>query len=357
MSKLDDLKLIDRIDKDRMLALLVGLPAQFEHAADIGRHVKFSARKFKKVSNVVFSGLGGSAIGGDIVKSYIEGEAGIPIIVNRDYTVPAFTRANTLFFASSYSGNTEETISAYKEARKRKAKVIVITTGGALGSMAGKDGSPVVKIPSGMPPRYAIGYSFITGLWLMSRIGLVSDKSRQLKEAVGVMQALRDKTLGPDIPASKNLAKKIAISLFDKYCIVYGADRYSGCIAARWRSQFAENSKALASSNVFPEMNHNEIMGYSHPGVILKKTVAIFLKNKKDHPRVRLRMDITRSLLKNRISGIIEVNSAGKGLLAEMSSLLYIGDFASFYLAILNNENPSLIEDIERLKTRLGGQR
>lgn len=354
---IDDLDYIQKFDKSDMLSLLEGFPGQLEKALRIVNAVYFP-KEFGLVSNIVFSGLGGSAIGGDVVKCVLADEITLPFVVNRDYVIPSFVGPKTLFIASSYSGNTEETISAYNEAKKHRARIVAITTGGELGRLAKKDGRPLIEISERqMPPRCALGYSFVPVLAMLSKIKLIKDKGKDVAEAVKIISGLRDNLVGVGAPLRDNPAKKIALELFGRFCAIYGWSKNLDCAVTRWRNQFNENSKAFAASHFLPEMNHNEIMGFSHPKDLLKETVIIFLRDKADHHRVNDRIEITKRILRKRVHKVIEVNSRGNGLLARLCSLIYIGDFVSFYLAILNGEDPTPVDEITYLKKELAKER
>jgi glucose/mannose-6-phosphate isomerase len=350
---LDNLNYIKKLDKFDMLGLLEDFPGQLKRALKITDGVSFP-KEAAAVSNIVFSGLGGSAIGGDVVRCCLTDELKVPLIVNRDYNLPGFVDSNTLFFASSYSGNTEETLSAYKEAKKRGARIIVMTSGGQLQDLARSDGYPVIEIPEkSMSPRCALGYSFVPILSVFSKIKLIGDKEADISETIEVIGDLRNSLVGSKLPLAKNTAKEIASDLSGRFCAVYGPSRHLDCAITRWRNQFCENSKALATSHFLPEMDHNEIMGFSHPENLLKDVVVVFLRDKADHPRVSDRIRITGSIIKKSVHKIIEVESRGGCLLSRICSLIYIGDFVSFYLAILNGEDPTPVDEITYLKKEL----
>ncbi len=353
MIRLDDLKMVKEYDKADMLRLIESFPEQCVEAKSIG--LKFGLPdSFKSTyNNVVCTGLGGSAIGADLVRSYISDEASKPFLVNRNYTLPNFVNAESLIIASSYSGDTEETLSAYEDARKRKAKIIAITSGGKLQKLAKEDGFPVLTIPKGLPPRCALGYSFFPLLILLSKIGLIEDKSKNIDSAIKVMQHLKDDKISQTVPEKKNIAKNIAKRLCLKFPIIYGGQDHIDAVVTRWRTQFAENSKTLSSSHIFPEMNHNEIVGWEEPKKLLESLIAIMLKDRQDHKRVSKRMDITKKIIKDLKVEVIEVESMGEDLLARIFSLVYIGDFVSFYLAILNRKDPTPVERVTYLKRSL----
>ncbi|MCX5685922.1 MAG: bifunctional phosphoglucose/phosphomannose isomerase [Candidatus Omnitrophica bacterium] len=353
MSNLDDLKIIAKYDRSGMLETIEGFPAQCRDAKSIGYGFDLPASFKIQYKNIVSTGLGGSAIGSDIARSYIADDSKTPLFVNRNYRLPGFVGERTLVIASSYSGNTEETISAYKDAKSKEAKVIAITSGGELRKLASGDGFPVLTIPGGLQPRCALGYSFFPLLIVLSKIGVVKDQAEDIDEAIEVLNGLKVKSLGAGVPEKKNIAKRIARSLYNKFPVIYAGGDHTDSVVTRWRGSLSENAKVLSSGHVFPEMNHNEIMGWEHPAKLLKDFAAVILRDSDDNPRVAKRMDITKKILAKAGVKAIEVNSLGSSLLARIFSLIYIGDFVSFYLAILNKRDPTPVERIAYLKKEL----
>lgn len=349
---LDDLKEISKIDKGNMLELLISFPKQCENALFIGEHSRPAPSYKRNYPHIVFIGLGGSAIGADIVKGYLIEEIGVPIFVNRNYTVPAFVNKDSLIFAISYSGNTEETLRAYGEAKKRSANIIAVTSGGKLKELALKNNDMLILIPKGYPPRCALGYSFIPVLALLSKLGLIKNKKDKLKKTVRFLDSLQKEALSPAAKGSSNIAKLVAKKIYKRFPVIYASARMEP-IVTRWRGQFAENSKTLSSGHLFPEMNHNEIVGWVNPTASLKGFTAVMLKDKDDFPRNKKRMDITASILRKAGFNVLEIESLGKSFLERMLSLVYIGDFASFYLAILNKVDPTPVDRIMYLKKQL----
>lgn len=349
-----DIKNIRGIDKSGMLDILLDLPRQCERAIGAADAFKlppdYSTKRFDKI---FFTGLGGSAIGGDIVKTYLSRQIGIPIIVNRNYDVPMFVDKNTLSFVCSYSGQTEETLSAYKQIKQKGSKIIIVTSGGALADISRKDKIPSVLIPGGIPPRAAIGYMGIIPLVALSNINLIKNQDKNLKEAVNVLDYLKENMLDTHIPAPKNIAKNIASRIFGKFIIIYAAEDFLGGVVTRMRQELEENSKVLCMERVFPEMNHNEITGWEDVKNISKDFAVIFLRDKDEHPRTRRRIEISKELIERKTKNIIEVCSIGESLLARTYSLIYIGTFISFYLAVLNNVDPMPVNNVTYLKKRL----
>ena len=348
----DNVKKIQKLDTCNMHELLENFSKAIEDAYDIISRFEVPSRYKKKYTSICFSGLGGSAIGADFIKSYLEDEITIPIIVNREYTIPALVGKDTLFIVSSYSGNTEETLSAYKAAREKGVDIIALSSNGKLMDWAVKDGVPFIRIPGQLPPRAALAYGTVPFLKILADIGLISSKDRDIKDAAKTLNALK-KSFRSKSPKAKNMPKKIANRLHGRFPVIYGASVHVNAVVTRWRGQLAENSKTISSSHTFPEMNHNEIVGWENPKKFLKGLAVLFLKDKDDHPRVKLRMDITKSIIKKVRPEIIEVESSGKSLLARLFSLVYIGDWVSFYLAILNDVDPTPVDRVMYLKKKL----
>ncbi|MBI5124316.1 MAG: bifunctional phosphoglucose/phosphomannose isomerase, partial [Candidatus Omnitrophica bacterium] len=340
-------------DASGMLELIESFPDQCQDAKRIGDEFELPEGFRADYKNIVCAGLGGSAIGADLVRSYAADDARIPIFVNRNYALPNFVNEDTLVIVSSYSGDTEEVLSAYRDARSRGSEIIAITSGGKIGRCAREDNVPCISIPASFPPRAALGYSFFPLLILLSKIGIVKNESAFIDETVKILKKLKNTKIGYRVRRGNNQAKRIAHEIYGKFPIIYGSSDHIDSVVTRWRGQLAENSKTLASSHLFPEMNHNEIVGWENPKSILRNCAVVFLRDAADHPRISRRMDITKNILKKNRIKVIEVSSAGKELLARMFSLVYIGDYVSFYLAILNKRDPTPVERVVYLKKEL----
>lgn len=342
-----------RIDTTGMFAALDGLPGQCDKAwRTLAENVPLP--EIKGISNIVVTGLGGSAIGGDLLRVYAAAKVPVPVTVNREYTLPGFAGPDTLVFAVSYSGNTEETLSAYAAARARGASVVAITTGGMLGEAAAKDGYPVIKVPGGISPRAATGYLFIPTLRVLQRLGLLSDITGEINEMIEIISNMRQ-NLALAVPEAENTAKQIARKLHGKIPVIWGSAGNTEVVAQRWKGQINENAKSPAYWNVFPELNHNEIVGFELPAAILEKIHVVILRDEQDHPRVQKRMEITKEVIRNKVGGYTEVWARGQGLLARQYSLIYTGDFTSVYLAALNGVDPGPVQVIDFLKHKLAG--
>jgi glucose/mannose-6-phosphate isomerase len=343
---------IKSLDKSNMLELLLDFPEQCRVALALAQSAKilFEKRDFRKI---VFAGMGGSAIGADLVRSYLYFESRIPMVVLREYELPAYVDDATLVIVSSFSGNTEETLSAYRQAKEKGATLLAISSGGTLKEYALQDGLTFIEIPRGTPPRCALGYLSIIPLCLLARLGKAKDPGAAISQTIKVLEDLKNKNLNPRIGQKDNLAKTVALKLYNKLPFIYSSSTYFDVCATRFRGQIAENSKALSSSHVFPEMNHNEIVGWENPKKLFKNFVAVMLRDKGMHPRVGIRMDITSKLIRGEDVELIEIWARGESLLSRIFSLITIGDFVSFYLAILYGIDPTPVDRVTYLKEQL----
>jgi glucose/mannose-6-phosphate isomerase len=350
MSILDQPDLWVSMDPRSMNSLLESFPEQVVTAAQAGRNISLPVPE--KIKVIVVTGLGGSAMGGDLVRSIAESQLRYPLLVNRNYDLPGFVDGSTLVFACSYSGNTEETLSAYEQARRAKASIVCITSGGKLEALATANAHPMLRLPGGLPPRAALGHSLIALLAAMQTMRIMPDMSEAIQESIDLLKMLRDR-YGAANPESSNPAKKLASSLFGKIVTIYGSNGIMESAAYRWRSQIAENAKNLASHHVLPEMNHNELVGWLYPEEVLRRIGVVLLRDKGDHAQIQRRFDLTRELIAGKAGSLHEIWSEGESLLARVLSVIYLGDFVSLYLAYLNNTDPTPVAVIDYLKKNL----
>ncbi len=334
-------------DKSKMSEKILSFPSQCEDAFRIAVETGLP-QGFEKVDRVVVAGMGGSAISGDILYNALSGELERPLSVIRDYDLPRFVDSGTFFIAASYSGNTEETLSACRQALAAKARVVAVTSGGELKKLCLEAGCPVVTIPGGLPPRSAAGYMFFPMLVKLSQAGLVGDKSEDVAGTVRLMEKM-----SKELSESGSKAELTARALHGCLPVIYGSSGVSSCAVFRWRTQINENAKMLAMTALFPEMNHNEIVGWEHPADLIGKLRIVMLRDSADNERVKARMEITKSLLKDAAAPVEEVWSEGESLIERIFSLMYYGDFLSLYLAFLNEVDPTPVDRITTLKERL----
>jgi glucose/mannose-6-phosphate isomerase len=348
---------IKKFDPSDMRKLIADFPQQVRKAVEIGNNFSCPLN-VASIRNIVVSGLGGSAIGGDILRGYTSGTLQIPLIVNRHYYLPGFVDEHTLVITASYSGNTEETLAVHRDAMKKKAKIVCISSNGEISLRAGKFRQPLISIPGGLPPRAALGYSFFPTLILMSKLKLISSPDKEILETISLLE--RKSKLYNSASGRKNPALELARKLSGKLPIIYSAADRFDVVNLRWRGQLSENAKMLAYGNVYPEMNHNELVGWSKTfqgGNVqtphMNDMAVVYLRDKQDHKRVQMRMDITKKIIGKCASDVIEVHSEGTSLLARMFSLIYLGDWVSYYAAILNHVDPTPVKAIDYLKNEL----
>jgi glucose/mannose-6-phosphate isomerase len=346
------------LDKANMIKLLEEFPQKMRDALRLGEEFSIptnflpapdSTRSFK---NIVVLGMGGSAIGGDLLSDYLSNELSIPIVVIRGYDIPKFIDENSLVFAVSYSGNTEETLSALKKCLDAKARVIALTSGGKLAVLARENNFPVIKVPAGIQPRAAISYLFFPVLKATERLGLIKERSGEIEETINILEELSTEYCAKS-PLKNNFAKKVALNLYQHLPLVYGSEGLLKAVAMRWKTQINENSKWPCFWNVFPELDHNEIVGYEIENNINRQVKIIYLQDKEGLLRVEQRREITRKIIEDKVAEFIVCPTKGKGKMARMFSLIFLGDLASYYLAILNQVDPSPVACIEDLKKEL----
>ncbi len=306
------------------------------------------------VTAVTVAGMGGSAIGGDVLSALAADHASIPVITSRSYSLPAWTGPDTAVVASSYSGNTEETLTAFEEACARGARVLVISTGGELAERARAKDVPCIELPAGIQPRAALPYSLSALLTVTESLRLTAIKSQDWDEAITVT-AKQAKVMS-DLSDLENPAIKLASVLYGCFPVIYSSEQLAPA-NTRWRNQIQENSKSLAFGNLLPEMNHNEIMGWARSQPELKQLAVVALRDREDHERTKRRLDVTRSLLEPDAHKWTEVWSEGESRLARLLSIMYVSDWVSLYLAILNETDPSPVGLISRLKAALSEDR
>ncbi|MDZ4723857.1 MAG: bifunctional phosphoglucose/phosphomannose isomerase [candidate division Zixibacteria bacterium] len=354
MSTLDSIQDIRSLDPGNMYNRIFDFPEQLTDAQKISAAWKIDAQGFAGIKNIVVIGMGGSAIGGDLVRSLLANKLLVPFQVCRNYVLPEYVDDETLVIASSYSGNTEETLSAVEDALGRKALMVAITTGGLLEDVAKLNDIPYIKIPGGLQPRAALGYSFVPLLLFFEKIGLVKGLSAQLTAAIARIQKTREQFI-EDLPTEKNPAKRLAAQIIGKIPVVYAGPTLSDVVAVRWKGQLCENGKNLAFANTYPEFNHNELVGWSETIASHKEhLIVIQLRDSDDHPKVSRRMDTVRGIIEKQGIKVVEFQSVGSNSLERMLSLIQMGDFVSYYLAILNGVDPTPVEAIETLKKELG---
>lgn len=348
---LDDLKLISEIDKSDMLGTVAGFPEQIKKAKDIVNSAALGS--FFKIDNIVISGMGASSISGDIVQSFFRDKIDIPIFVTRQYDLPKWVNKNTLVISQSYSGNTEETLSTFKHACQKRSKIIGISSGGKLLEYCAKREIPYIKIPSGLQPRAATGYSLFSALYALKKIGILHiDFESEIEEVISITKDFRNHNK-KEIPEKNNISKQMAKKILNTTPQVYGFSIYMP-IAKRWCTQLNENSKIICRYDEVSECNHNDIVGWSmNPEVTKNFTCILFRDDEIESIYMSKRLDFMEKLFEDVAAYVIEVRSNSKKRLAKMMYAMYLGDFTSCYLAILRKIDPTPVDAITELKNEL----
>jgi len=302
--------------------------------------------KKKKFNSIVFCGLGGSAISGDLLIDYLSDELKLPLRVVRGYNLPSYTTKNTLVVISSYSGNTEETISCFKQALKKNCEIVAITSGGNILEEADKRKISVIKIESGFQPRYALGLGFFSVLKLMQELGIVNE-DKTVKKIIDLW-----KKNGEEFSTEKNKAEQIAEQLVGFIPVIYSAEFLSSS-GFRFKSQINENSKLHAFHHTIPEMNHNEIVGWESYKEKQFQTKVIFITDKDYHPQIQKRFEILKELLSQQKVEVLSLESDQDNRKVRIMDLIFLCDWISFYASVLRGFDPSEIDFIHQMKKRL----
>jgi len=351
MVDLDDVVVYRKLDVSDMLGQLYGLPQQCQGAWN--KAVAFKLPEdYKDIDKVVVLGMGGSAIGGDLLRNLISNQKKPMVFVNRNYDLPPFVDGRTLVIGSSYSGNTEETLTTFSHAMKTDCKKMVSTTGGRLKEMAQASNIPVFPIEHVSPPRAALGYSFMPLIGFLTNLGLIEPSKYNVEKMVALLKKLLN-DYQETRPERENPAKQLARKLHGRIAVIYGAGIATDS-AYRWKTQINENAKAWAFSETIPELNHNSLVGYQYPAELASKILVFFLRAHGMNERVLLRYNITMEILQARNIEYEVVEASGEDDLSLMMSLIYLGDWISYYLAILYGIDPSPVKVIDHLKGRLG---
>ncbi len=324
-----------------MKSLIENFPNQLREALEIGAKAKLSGPA-KKIKNILITGLGGSGIGGTIAAEIVSNECPVPIIVNKDYFIPAFVNEETLVIVCSYSGNTEETIQAFEAAMKQKATIACITSGGKIAEMAKSKSLDLILIPGGMPPRACLGYSLIQIFVILNRYGMIGDGfKKQFSDSVSLLEKEKSNILLE--------ANRLGDFFNGKIPVIYAVDGYNG-VATRFRQQINENSKMLCWHSILPEMNHNELVGWAGKNESL---AVVILRNKTDYSRTQARLEISKEVFKKYTPHVIECWSKGNTHIERALYLIHLTDFVSVILADKKKIDAMEVNIINHLKGEL----
>jgi glucose/mannose-6-phosphate isomerase len=345
---IESVERIRAADPGNMLDRIKDLPKQVRDAWKIASAAQLPPAH-GDVRNITIAGMGGSAIGGDLAAALLADELKVPMSVHRDYGLPAYVGRDSLVIASSYSGNTEESLSSFEEAQRRGARVLVLTTGGKIAELARSAKYPVITFSYPAQPRAALGYSLGLVLGALSRLGFVRDLSADIDAALADLAKLEERV---HEGAKTNDAKKLALELYGRIIFAYGGG-VLGVMARRVKGQWNENAKNWAAFDVLPELNHNAVVGFPHPDIARQALTVLLLRSDRDNPRHKLRFDVTRELLDRASVPHKTLQFSGSSMLSEVLQLTLFTDYVSFYVALLNGTDPSPVKSIDYLKDRL----
>jgi glucose/mannose-6-phosphate isomerase len=349
---LDSWESFAALDPAGMLQEIDRLPDQLKSAWEQGMEMPLPAKE--GIQHVVVAGMGGSAIGADLLQAFCVSQGAVPIVVWRDYDLPGYVdKSHTLVICSSHSGNTEEVLSAFHRAVQSGVQLLAVTTGGELGKRAQAAGVPVWQFEHTGQPRAAVGFSFGLLLALVHRLGFISDPAKEMSDAVAAMRSQQD-SLRAEVPVVENPAKRLAGQLVGRFTTVIGAE-FLAPVARRWRTQISELAKASAQFEELPEVDHNLLAGVREPAKWIPGMMVLFLRGSKMHPRNLLRLELTREALMVEGFNTDVVPAQGESRLAEQWTSLHFGDYTAYYLAMAYGMDPTPVAAIEEFKRRLKG--
>jgi glucose/mannose-6-phosphate isomerase len=349
VSLLDDERFLREGDPGGMLAAVTALPAHCRDGYELGR-ASAGLPSGDGVTAIAFVGMGGSAVSGDVVRSLYADRLRIPVQSVRTPELPEWCGPHTLVFASSYSGNTAETLDGFEEAARRGCRVVAVTSGGELERRASELGQACVVVPGGFVPRAALGYLALASIGSLETIGLVPSAAEELDEAERELEVLAGQ-LGPAVPTDINPAKQLAGAIGERFPVIWGAEGIGAAAAARWKTQMNENGKVPAWSASVPELDHNEVVGWSEGRGT--RFFLVVLRHEAEHPDISARFPLSISIAQGSGVRAQEVWASGRSPLARLLTLVAQGDFTATYLGLAHGADPSEMDAITRLKQAL----
>lgn len=337
---------VHKYDPQNQFDVLVNSYLQIENAWN--NQIKISEINPSEISNIIISGLGGSAISADLIKNFLRDELSIPLFVNRNYSLPKFANEKTFFIASSYSGNTEETISSLKQAIELGCKIICISTGGEIESIAKSKNITCIKVQKGFQPRYSLGLSFFSLLKVFQELKFIKDQSLVVEKIKSIW-----KKNGIEFSKEENTAYNLAESLIGFIPVIYSVADSTSSVGYRFKCQLNENSKLHSFHNEVPEMNHNEIIGWESYQEKQFHSKIVIISDEIYHPQIQKRFDILNEIFTKSGVEIINLKSNEENFKVRLLDLIYLGDWISYYLGVLRGFDPSEIDNIHTLKEKL----
>jgi glucose/mannose-6-phosphate isomerase len=347
---LDDHLVFSQFDSQNIITEIEALPDQLNAAWDLGQNLDLSP--WEDIQGVVIAAMGSSAIGADLLATYIAPTCPVPVTIVRNYDLPAWAKGpRSLVICSSYSGDTEETLSVFEQAVSRGCRVLAVTTSGQLTAKARKAEAALWIFEHPAQLGSAVGYAFGLLLAAFTRLRLIPDPGDDLSGAVTAMKA-QQTTLGADIPIMQNEAKRLAGQSMGRWVMIFGSDHLEP-VARYWKIQLNELTKTWAQFEVIPEANHNTLVGVANPQEMIGHTMLLFLRAQSCHPRNQLRMKITKEYFMLEGLGTDFFNAKGNTRLAQMWTALHFGDYLAYYLALASGVDPSAMEAVDGLKAYL----
>jgi glucose/mannose-6-phosphate isomerase len=341
------------MDSINFVGMTLGLPEQFETALAQALEVDVAPLAGIEFSSVIVLGLGGSGVSGDIVSAVLAPECKVPVIVSKHYELPAFVDSSTLVIAVSYSGTTEETLTAVKTAQTKNAPMVVVCSGGDLANLAEKSSSPVIRYsaPSSLQPRAGMGALISPIMVALDKLGIYEHGIRDIQSAIKATKLRRDEC--KDINA-KNTATELAKKIGPTIPLIYGGGALGAVAAYRFKCDVNENAKTQAFWHYYPELNHNELVGFGQNGDVTRQLITLVeLRHDFEHKQVQRRFEISRELIRETLHDIVEVKAYGDTAFAQLVDLAYVGSLTSVYMAIEAGVDPGPVDIIWELKNAL----
>lgn len=305
-----------------------------------------------RVKNILYFGMGGSAITGELLADVLFDDLLVPLTVVRGYLSPAYCTSETLLIVSSYSGNTEETLSALQASADKGAQILAITSGGKLEAWAAEKKWNLIRIPGGLMPRQALGYLFFPLYHMLGALKLLTNYEEDVSKFVKFIADLNKKNDYPH--AGKHvLSLELARTIQGKIPVIYSTAPYLKTISRRWQNQVHENAKSPAFANNLPEMNHNEIVGWESDMEHLDRFIVVFLENENPHPRIQKRIELSKKIIKERGIEVVDIYTSGTTIMERVFSLIVLGDWMSYFLALAYKKDPATIKNIDFLKQEM----
>ncbi|MBN4070985.1 bifunctional phosphoglucose/phosphomannose isomerase [Crocinitomix catalasitica] len=324
-----------------MKDIIANFSKQIEDAITIGEDAILASRS-EAIDQILVCGLGGSGIGGKIVSLLLERELKVPFLTVNDYEIPEWVNENTLVIASSYSGNTEETLSAIEACANRGAEIAVITSGGKLADLSKENGWNLILIPGGQQPRAMLSYSLVQQIYLLSHYGLISH------EAIDQLKRVSEH-LDSEEEVIRKQAETLAGNIYSKTIIIYAGSLFEG-VAVRFRQQINENGKELCWHHILPEMTHNELVGWAGGS---EQFAPIFISSGLNHPRTQKRWEICKGIIKKYTSNVFEIESKGENLIEQVFYTIHFTDWVSLYISEIKKIDPIEVDVISHLKSEM----